>query len=164
MGWAINIPYFISSNPRKEQLQSALQKHIRTLPLNDCLGVSLTLKQFVDGARLDVIRASQNLRHFMNRLNASVYGNAFKRFGRRLNIIPAIEKSSDGRHYHLILQNPYPEDPQRTKALIEEQWSKTRFGHSQTHLHWPLDHGWSDYITKLRSTGDGIDWECYHWN
>jgi len=101
----------------------------------------------------------------MNRLNASVYGKAFKRFGKRLNVIPSIEKSTEGRlHYHLILQNPYPADPQKVKALIEEQWSKTLFGYRQTHIHWRIDHGWTDYITKLRSTGDGIDWECYHWN
>jgi hypothetical protein len=101
----------------------------------------------------------------MNRLNASVHGKAFKRFGRRLNVIPSIEKSSEGRlHYHLVLQDPYPDDPQRTKALIEEQWGRTCFGYRQTHVHWQIDRGWTDYITKLRTASDGIDWENYHWN
>ncbi len=50
------------------------------MTLENCFGVSLTLKQSVEGVHLDEIRASRDLRHFLNRLNSSVYGKRFKRF------------------------------------------------------------------------------------
>jgi hypothetical protein len=150
---------------RGATLKSTIHSHIRSLSLDGCLGVSLTMRQFADGVRLDDIRSSQNLRHFLNRVNGEVFGKAFKRFGKRLNVIPALEKSpTDRLHYHLILQSPYPDDPQKAKALIERAWTETRFGYQQTHVHPGIDHGWTDYITKFKSASDGIDWENYHWN
>ena len=114
---------------------------------------------------LDDIRAAQNLRHFLNRLNSSVYGKRFKRFGVKLNVVPVLERSSTGRiHYHLILQNPFPDDSAGFCRLIETEWAKTHFGHIQTHVHDRIDHGWTDYITKFKSAGDGVDWQNKHWN
>jgi len=95
----------------KEELSSrhreAVQGYLHALSLENCFGVSLTMKQGDSGTHLDEIMASQNFRHFMNRLNSSVYGKRFKRFGQRLNVVPVLERSSTNRlHYHLILQNP----------------------------------------------------------
>ena len=149
---------------RNENLRTIIQGYLHTLPLDGCLGVSLTLKQCVAGAFLDEIRASQNLRQFMNRVNRATYGKAFQRFGRRLNVIPSLESSSSNRlHYHLILQSPCPEDPNRAEQLIEYAWTSTRYGYQQTHVHHQIDHGWTDYITKLKTASDGIDWENFHW-
>jgi len=149
----------------RAELRTAASAHLRSLPLNHCFGVSLTLKQHSDGITLDDIRASQNLRHFMNSLNCEVFGQRFKRFGIRLNIVPVIEKSSTGRlHYHLILQNPFPDTPTRFEAMIEQLWSKTHFGFQQTHVHYQIDHGWADYITKFKTASDRVDWENYHWS
>ena len=102
------------------QLKDAVQGHFHALPLENCFGVTLTLKQSAEGVYLDEIRASQNLRHFLNRLNSSVYGKRFKRFGQKLNVVPVLERSSTHRlHYHLILQNPYPENPALFTRLVE---------------------------------------------
>ncbi len=148
---------------QNEQLRTVIQSYFRNCELDQCLGVSLTLKQCVDGTFLDEIKASQNLRHFMNRLNSSVFGKAYQRFQKRLRVIPVLERSSTNRlHYHLILQSPYPHDPIKAVALIEDEWGKTRFGYRQTHVHQQIDHGWTDYITK--SASDGVDWENYHWS
>jgi len=67
-------------------------------------------------------------------------------------------------HYHLILQNPYPDDPGAFSRLIESEWAKTRFGYVQSHIDELIDHGWIDYITKFRTASDDIDWANYHWN
>jgi hypothetical protein len=146
-------------------LRLKVQEYLHTLPMDHCFGVSLTLKQSESGTHLDEIRASQNLRHFLNRLNSSVYGKRFKRFGQKLNIVPVLERSSTHRlHYHLILQNPYPDDPSAFSRLIEAEWAKTRFGYVQSHIDEQIDHGWAKYITKFKNAGDGIDWENLHWS
>ena len=153
------------SNAPDAQLKDAVRRQLFALKLDNCLGVSLTLRQGRDGFTLDGIRASQNLRHFLNRLNSSVYGKRFKRFGVRLNVVPVQEQSSSGRiHYHLILQNPFPDDSAAFERLIESEWSKTHFGFLQTHVDEGIDHGWTDYITKFKTASDGVDWENYHWN
>ena len=149
-----------------------IQRYFRQYDLNGCLGVSLTLKQFAEGVKLDEIRASKNLRHFLNLLNTEVYGKRFKRFGKRLNVIPALERSSSGRlHYHLVLQKPQSRHPEMAQdadkaflSLVENCWKRTPFGYEQIHIHEQVDHGWTDYITKNANTGDGIDWLNRTWN
>ena len=156
------------SNPQRTEIQ----RYFRQYDLDGCLGVSLTLKQFALGVKLDEIRASKNLRHFLNFLNTEVYGKRFKRFGKKLNVIPALEHSSSGRlHYHLALQKPVSRCPEMAQeadkaflALIENCWKRTPFGYEQIHIHERVDHGWTDYITKTAHAGDGIDWLNHTWN
>jgi hypothetical protein len=157
--------------PRNPQT-TEIQQHLRGYDLDGCLGVSLTLKQFAEGVKLDEIRASKNLRHFLNLLNSEVYGKRFKRFGKRLNVIPALERSSSGRlHYHLVLQKPQSrhveiaqEADKAFLSLVENCWKRTPFGYEQIHIHDRIDHGWTDYISKNANTGDGIDWLNRTWN
>lgn len=101
----------------------------------------------------------------MNRLNYSVFGKRFQKYGTRLNVVPVLERSSTNRlHYHVTIQNPYPDNPAAFTRLIESEWAKTRFGYVQTHIDELIDHGWTDYITKSKTASDGIDWENYHWS
>ena len=145
-------------------LREAARAHIRSRTVDDCFGVTLTLKQR-SGVHLDDIRAATSLRHLMNRLNTAVYGKRFSRFGTRLAVFPVLEKSSTGRlHYHLILQNPFPETPSRFEALIAEQWAKTEFGYNEIHCDYHIDHGWSDYITKFSTQQDQVDCANCHWS
>jgi hypothetical protein len=151
--------------PHAASPKDAIRKHLFALNLDDCVGVSLTLRQGHQGIVLDEIRAAQNVRHFLNKLNSAVYGKRFKRFGMKLNVVPVLERSTTNRiHYHLILQNPFPADSAGFYRLIEGEWAKTHFGFIQTHVHDQINHGWTDYITKTTSASDGVDWENYHWN
>jgi hypothetical protein len=76
-----------------------------------------------------------------------------------------LERSLSHRlHYHLVLQNPYPENPATFSRLVEALWSKTQFGYVQSHIDQQIDRGWTHYITKFKTASDGIDWENYHWN
>ncbi len=152
--------------------RTEIQRWFRQYDLESCLGVSLTLKQFAEGVKLDDIRASKNLRHFLNFLNTEVYGKRFKRFGKKLNVIPSLERSSSGRlHYHLVLQQPQSRHPEMAQeadkaflALIQSCWERTPFGYEQIHIHDRVDHGWTDYISKTANAGDGIDWQNHTWN
>jgi hypothetical protein len=59
--------------------------------------VTLTLKQARQcemGAwiKIDDYSCRQAFRHFMNLLNRAVYGAAFRRHGKRLRVLPVLEK------------------------------------------------------------------------
>lgn len=148
----------------RDELRTGVSAHLRTLPLDQCFGVSLTMKQCVNGEWLDDIRASKNLRLFMNRLNGAVFGKRFRRFGVRLKVIPFLERSTSGRlHYHLALENPFPASPDVFARLIEATWSQTPFGYQHTYIDQYIDHGWTDYISKTKTASDGLDGENFYW-
>ena len=64
------------------------------------IAVTLTMKQRIEsndfkgrfGINLDPIKVSENTRHFLNRLNQSVFGKGFLRYGKRLSVIPVRRK------------------------------------------------------------------------
>lgn len=148
----------------RAELKMGFRDHFRSLPLDNCFGVSLTMKQCADGEWLDEVRASKNLRLFMNQLNGAVFGKRFRRFGARLKVIPFLERSSSGRlHYHLVLENPFPASPDSFERLIEATWSQTPFGYYHAYVDQQIDHGWTDYISKTKTASDGLDGENYYW-
>lgn len=53
--------------------------------------------------RLNELSASQNFRHFMNRLNRAAFGKAAQRYGKGLAVVPILEGGSN-RVTHLIKQ------------------------------------------------------------
>ena len=59
--------------------------------------VTLTLKQARQSdngvwVKIDDYPCRRAFRHFMNLLNRSVYGTAFRRYGKRLRVLPVLEK------------------------------------------------------------------------
>lgn len=146
------------------QIKEQITDYLKSLDINESSGITLTMKQFSDGERLDTVSASRNFRHFMNLLNRKVYGSRFKRFGVRINVIPSIEVSRDGRiHYHLIIKRPKEKDPSEFFRMINELWAKTKFGYRHNHFHPSIDQGWIGYITKSRFERDEIDWNNFYW-
>lgn len=148
-----------------KQLQPFIRQYINETDLINFIGVSLTLKQQVDGQNLDPILSSQNLRHFMNVLNKKIFGNRFSRYGVKLQIFPVLERSiGDRLHYHMILELPRDTRIDRFKDLIRNEWMKTRFGHREIHIDDSINQGWTDYMTKFHSRSDQVDWENVHLN
>ena len=89
--------------------------YFNTRRIPNAISVTLTLKQRLEITdckgrlveKLDPIKVSQNIRHFMNVLNQSVFGKGFFRFGKRLSVIPVIEGDSFVRlHVHMTLERP----------------------------------------------------------
>jgi len=143
----------------REATKKATKKHFEDFDISNCFGVSLTLKQRANNKSIDGISGSQNLRHFLNVLNKRCFGNSFKRFNKKLRVIPVLEKSSNGRfHYHLTLQNPYPENPYKFESMINHTWFKTNYGYRHIHIHRNINEGWNDYITKFNTRDDEVDW------
>lgn len=133
---------------------------LASVPKN-CAAVTLTMKQRDAGCALDMIEAQKNFRHFMNILNKKAYGNAFSRFGKRLRVVPVLERSYDGRlHYHASIENPY-DDLSEFDIEIFRAWTKTRWGYTQTDVQHQYSDGWIDYIMKSKSF-DNLDIENLH--
>jgi len=144
----------------KRNLKEAIKDYVNNFDLTNCFGVTLTMKQGVDNKSLDNINSSQNLRHFLNILNKKCFGNAFKRFDKRLRVFPSLERSSTSRwHYHLVLENPFPSNPMKFERMIESAWFKTSYKHRRIDIQHKVNAGWGDYITKFDHRDNEIDWE-----
>jgi hypothetical protein len=141
------------------ELKETIKDYVKNFDLTNCFGVTLTMKQRVDNKSLDNITSSQNLRHFLNILNKKCFGNAYKRFNKRLRVLPSLERSSDGRwHYHLTLENPFPSNAIKFERMIESTWFKTSYGYRRIDIKHSINEGWGDYITKFDHRDNEIDW------
>ena len=89
---------------------------------------------------VDHYRCGQAFRHFMNLLNKGVYGSAFRRYGKRLRVLPVLEKGevrarslrpcergTSGRwHIHCAIELPSHFDAFALEKLIRIRWAKSR--------------------------------------
>jgi hypothetical protein len=147
-------------------MQKQAREFISTFSKSDAFSVTLSMKQSMwnDGCfeRLDDIKAQKNMRHFLNRLNRSLFGNAAKRYGKKVEVIPVLEKSPSGRlHYHLTIKNPNPSQPFIFQQKVKTCWFQTMFADNQFRIEESYDvDGWNDYITKTKVPN--IDWENYY--
>lgn len=149
--------------------------------------LTLTLKQARktnDGLRwirADEHQCREAFRHFMNRLNRAVYGNACRRNGKKLRVLPIlengtfVEQTPDGKpqfrgrwHFHAAIEPPTHIEADRFKTLIHECWSKMDWGYRQIEVRPNADRGWINYMLKGRQKfafeawEDCIDWGSLH--
>ena len=144
-------------------LKESIKEYVKEFDTTDCFGVSLTLKQRVDNKSLTNYISSQNLKHFLNVLNKKCFGNSFTRFNKRLRVLPVLERSTTGRyHYHLTLQNPFPDNPYKFESMINFTWFNTNYGYRHIHIDRNVNEGWNDYITKFNTSDDEVDWINYN--
>lgn len=165
----------MTSYTRQKTLQRAVRKWMTSSNWSNPFAVTLNLKQVatVQSDRgpislpLDTMAASQNLRHFLNRLNKQFHGNAAQRYGLKLPTIPVLEGGQEKRfHYHLVIDFPPSADLNEVYPLIVCEWQNTQWGYGRTDVQSAYhENGWIDYITKLHSKSDimdSIDWQNIH--
>ncbi len=146
----------------RNEIRKETRAFLVNTDLTDMVAVTLTMKQFIYPQNLDLIEASTNNRHFLNHLNRKVYKNTFKRFDKKLDVIPVLEYSHQDRlHTHLAIRNPYPDDTAKFTNLIKLCWGETRWGYSKTDIQYNANFGWINYITKLGPL-DEVDWDNMH--
>jgi hypothetical protein len=80
-----------------DPIESAKSNLFDTSSWGEFCDVTLTLKQGRQGdcsgwIKIDHYQCRQAFRHFMNLLNKAVYGSAFRRHGKRLRVLPVLEK------------------------------------------------------------------------
>ena len=116
--------------------------------------------------RLTLELASANLRHFLNRLNQHVYGNAAERYGKAVPVIPVIEGGNGTRlHYHLVIDCPRDDLREGYVGLLVDLWHKTPWGYNKFQIDADSGESFTKYITKYRDKpnyADAIDWLNYH--
>ena len=86
-----------SMEVRSDPIESAKSHLFDTSSWGDFCDVTLTLKQGHQPdsggwVQIEDYRCRQAFRHFMNLLNRAVYGSAFRRYGKRLRVLPVLEK------------------------------------------------------------------------
>lgn len=146
------------------QIQLILRELFATARFSLPAAVTLTMKKRAGGKLIDSISASQNFRHFRNRLNAKLLGSKAKRYGGKLKMVVALETGIDGRlHYHAMIDRPHYWSFEDFKSTIVEQWQRTEFGYRHIDVQDHANNGWVDYITKYQQKASGslldsIDW------
>ena len=132
---------------------------------SDMYAVTLTMKQNRNGLALDRIIASQNLRHFLNVTNQKVFGNAFRRYGSKLKVLPFVELSAwDRLHYHLSIQKPDHIQENEFFEIIKTSWLKTDFCRKELEVKKIYSNGWLSYCLKSEDSTQAIDFENLHFN
>ena len=139
--------------------------------------VTLTLKQARQSdngvwIKIDDYPCRRAFRHFMNLLNRAVYGAAFRRYGKRLRVLPVLEKGevraralrawergTSGRwHIHCAIELPSHFDAIALEQLICVCWEKVEWRCGRILVRDCANAGWINYMLKGRqkSAFDGL--------
>jgi hypothetical protein len=138
--------------------------------------VTLTLKQTRQAdcgawVKIDEYRCRQAFRYFIGPLNRAVYGAAFRRHGRRLRVLPVLERGEihapalrtcergiAGRwHVHCAVELPSHCDGVALERLIRKCWAKVEWGGGRILVRDGANAGWIDYMLKTRQKADFDD-------
>jgi len=162
---------------RSDHLEAAKSRFFNTNSWGSFCDVTLSLKQARqsdNGAwiKVDDYPCRQAFRHFMNLLNRAVYGAAFRRHGKRIRVLPVLEKGevraralrnwecgTSGRwHIHCAIELPSHLDAIALEKLIRKCWTKVEWGYGRILVRDGTDAGWIDYMLKDRqkSVFDGF--------
>jgi hypothetical protein len=180
---AVDASFPISSNEgsilaesactKLSQCESAKSHLFDTSTWGPFCDVTLTLKQGRQTDRGHWMRINdygcgQAFRHFMNLLNRTVYGAAFRRHGKRLRVLPVLEKGEvraralrscergrSGRwHIHCAIELPPHFDAIALERLIHRCWAKVEWGCSRILVRDCANAGWIHYMLKDRQKSE----------
>ena len=158
-----------SMEVRSDPFESAKSHLFDTSSWGAFCDVTLTLKQGHRSERgawikIDAYACRQAFRHFMNLLNRAVYGAAFRRYRRRLRVLPVLEKGevranalrpwergTSGRwHIHCAIELAAHLDAVALERLIRRCWAKVELGYGRILVRDGADAGWINYMLKDR--------------
>jgi hypothetical protein len=139
---------------------NTIQQHTRnwlhkSLP-QDRQYMAVTMR-LVDCSDID---ASNQLKHLLNRLNRTLLKSQYRNGRKKLMVLSVFEGSTEGRHLHLVIENPTTDIAFR--LIFQEIWLKLRtwknnkFRNEKPDIK-QADAGWIDYITKIGSKRTAID-------
>jgi hypothetical protein len=158
---------------RSDPFESAKSHFFDTSSWGPFCDVTLTFKQIRQsdsGAwiKIDDYRCRQAFRHFMSLLNRAVYGAAFRRYGKRLRVLPVLEKGevharalrswergTSGRwHIHCAIELPSHFDAVALEKLIRNCWAKVEWGSGRILVRDSANAGWINYMLKDRQKSE----------
>jgi hypothetical protein len=146
------------------KIRQATTDYLKSCHFNDPCAVTLTMKQRVGPIELDEIACSRNFNHFSNRLNKVILRNSYTRYGNRIRIIPALERSHSQRyHYHTVIDRTVHVTRDQFKDVVADCWDRTHWGYREIKFQFDMTPGWINYITKSATKdSDSIDWQNLH--
>ena len=119
--------------------------------------------------------ARKDVTHFLNRLDAWVFKNAYRKYGKRLRRIGVFEGGETNSHYHLLLESPNHLSGVQFEHKVESLWGSVRSGQTYiwigaTRQRIPIftmdkmySEGWLEYIGKLRTKESADDADVMNW-
>jgi hypothetical protein len=162
---------------RSQHLECAKSYLFDTSGWGQFCDVTLTLKQARQSdngvwVKIDDYPCRRAFRHFMNLLNRAAYGAAFRRYNKRLRVLPVLEKGevraralrpcergTSGRwHIHCAIELPTHFDAIALERLIRVCWSKVEWACGRILVRDGANAGWINYMLKGRqkSAFDGF--------
>ena len=158
---------------RFDTIESARSHLFDTSNWGPFCDITLTLKQARqsdNGAwiKIDDYSCRQAFRHFVNLLNRSVFGAAFRRYGKRLRVLPVLEKGevraralrsweggSSGRwHIHCAIELPLHLDAVTLERLTRACWAKVEWACGRILVRDRANAGWINYMLKDRQKSE----------
>jgi hypothetical protein len=101
----------------------------------------------------------QQLLGFGVALDRLVYGNAARRYGKRVRRVVVLENGEDRVwHAHLAMEKPPTMADVKFRKLVMEAWDKCPWSGRQEDIQLDADEGWMDYLGKIRSKREFISW------
>ena len=124
------------------------------------VGLTLDMKQMVEGEKLDFYSVPQTIRHYLSRLNRKIFGNCAQKRGRKIQVVPVIEgggQTGKRIHIHLTIGCPDSIEIKWFKRHLIREWQKCRFSYNFPKISQIEDYsGWQDYLLKRQTKCDGI--------
>jgi hypothetical protein len=158
---------------RSDRFESVKSHLFDTSSWRPFCDVTLTLKQARQSEKcawlkIDDYSCRQAFRHFMNLLNRAVYGAAFRRYGKRLRVLPVLEKGEvrasalrpwergrSGRwHIHCAIELPAHQDAVTLEKLIRDCWAQVDLGYGRILVRDGANRGWVNYMLKDRQKSE----------
>jgi hypothetical protein len=165
--------YNDSMEVRSDHIESAKSHLFDTSSWGEFCDVTLTLRQAHQPdsggwVQIEDYRCRQAFRHFMNLLNRAVYGAAFRRYGKRLRVLPILEKGevrahslcpwergTSGRwHIHCAIELPSHFDAVVLENLICGCWAKVEWAYGRILVRDGANAGWISYMLKDRQKSE----------
>jgi hypothetical protein len=168
------LSFYTANEQRTSRIRAKIKEwpQLSTSHWRSVFAVTLTVKQALLSDRAGLlgiteIQAKKELRYFMSRLNRAVYKCAARK-GKKLRIIPVVEKDANGRwHYHLAIEPPAHLNADQFAAQIILSWSKSPWAHRINQIKPDTGQGWVyDTFEKRKCTLPKLDpmkdgWRIY---
>jgi hypothetical protein len=154
-------------------LEQATTTVARFCPIEKCLPVVDQLARRREDLvrRADVhvtVLVEREVLPTVNLLNRAVYGAAFRRYGKRLRVLPVLEKGevrasalrswergTSGRwHIHCAIELPSHFDAVVLERLIRDSWAKVEWGHGRILVRDGANAGSISYMLKDRQKSE----------
>lgn len=108
--------------------------------------------------KIDENAAKRNTSIWLDRLNGRVYGNAYKRFDKKLDVLTVIEKNKDDKrlHVHALIECPEWMSRDKMVMLIDKCWDRSPWSYVEREIT-EIDTIRGSLFYNLKNGSDGAD-------